>query len=191
MTEQQPLTNTPMPVRLTVDDYLLLDDAGAFEGYGKTELLEGEITYMNAQHRPHSRAKSRLYLAIAQALKDRSLEALVEVSVAIPPHNVPEPDIVVTNEPSGDGLAPLASIRLLIEVSDTTLKHDLGRKADLYAANGIPEYWVIDLTERRVLMHANPRWDGSGYDSQLDVPFGEPLHAVTIEGLTVQTATLG
>ncbi len=41
MTEQVPLTTSPLPYRLTVDDFLRLDEAGAFEGYGKTELIRG------------------------------------------------------------------------------------------------------------------------------------------------------
>ncbi|WP_017666119.1 hypothetical protein [Porphyrobacter sp. AAP82] len=57
----------------------------------------------------------------------------------------------------------------------------------------MPEYWVIDLNENRVLCHANPRSeaDGGGDDGQIDVPFGEMLYSATIEGLTVDTAGRG
>ena len=79
----------------------------------------------------------------------------------------------------------------MIEISDTTLKKDLGLKADIYARAGILEYWVFDLNDNRALLHANPRRDGLGYDGQLDVPFGEPLHVAAIEGLTVGTKGLG
>jgi Uma2 family endonuclease len=87
-------------------------------------------------------------------------------------------------------VVPLESVALLIEVSDSTLEIDLGRKADLYANAGVPEYWVVDVIENRVLLHANPRSDGSGYNRQLDVPFGEPLHAATIDELTLETTGL-
>jgi Uma2 family endonuclease len=40
---------------------------------------------------------------------------------------------------------------LVGEISDTTLAQDLDRKKHLYAALGIPEYWVIDVRGRRVL----------------------------------------
>jgi Putative restriction endonuclease len=40
---------------------------------------------------------------------------------------------------------------LVGEVSDTTLANDLDRKKHLYAALGIPEYWVIDVRGRQVL----------------------------------------
>ena len=34
---------------------------------------------------------------------------------------------------------------LVVEVSNTTLRFDLGRKTALYMAGGIPEVWVVDV----------------------------------------------
>ncbi len=177
--------------RLTVAEYLLLDQEGAF-GDRRTELFDGEVYYMSPKHRPHARAVTQVVVAVSHALKElgNTLEALTDISVPLSVHDVLEPDIAVTDAPEGEGLLPAESVKLVIEVSDSTLKTDLGLKADIYAQAGIPEYWVIDLTERRALLHANLRPDGSGYDGQLDVPFGEPLHAATIEGLTVETNEL-
>jgi Uma2 family endonuclease len=41
---------------------------------------------------------------------------------------------------------------LVGEISDTTLASDLDEKKRLYAAMGIPEYWVIDVQARRIFM---------------------------------------
>jgi hypothetical protein len=38
-----------------------------------------------------------------------------------------------------------AGIHLAVEVADNSLRYDLGRKAPLYLAGGVPEVWVIDL----------------------------------------------
>lgn len=178
--------------RLTVDEYLLLDREGAF-GDRRTELYDGEVYYMSPKHRPHARALTDMLFAVRDGLQraEIALGILTDVSVPLSDHTVLEPDIAITDAPDGDGLLPLKSVRLVIEISDSTLKTDLGHKADLYADAGVPEYWVVDVNENRVLMHANPHSDGSGYDGQLDVPFGEPLHAATIDGLTVETAGLG
>lgn len=190
MTEQVPLTTVPLPVKLRVEDYLMLDDAGAFDGYGKTELIDGEVVYRNAQHRPHARIKSRLFRLLAEAL-DRTasgLEPIVEGSIAVPPHNVPEPDIVVTSEPDGNGLIPLASVRLIVEVADSTLQSDLTKKAAIYARHGVPEYWVVDVQGGIVHRLWSPGEDGfADTDRYL---FGEPLAAATIAGLSVETAAL-
>lgn len=190
MTEQLPLNIAPLPVKLRLEDYLLLDQAGAFAAYAKTELIEGEIVFMNAQHRAHARIKTRLAMALTQALRDLGgkLEAIVEGSVAIPPANAPEPDIVVTSEAEGEGLIPLESVRLVIEVADATLKNDLIRKAAVYARHGVPEYWVVDVEGR--LIHQMWTLEGEAYAERQKMAFGERIAAATIENLAVETAGL-
>jgi Uma2 family endonuclease len=190
MTELASLVTTPTLVPLTIEDYLRLDDAGAFADYGKTELIEGQVYYMNAQHRPHARIKSRLHVSLAMALKVKGseLEAIIEASIAVPPHNVPEPDIVLTDAADGDGLVPLESVKLVVEVSETTLHNDLHRKATIYATHGIPEYWVVDVSGRAI----HRLWSATqGEYAKRDIaPFGAALSSVTIAGLTVPTDDL-
>ena len=69
MTEQLPWNTSPLPLRLRVDDFLLLDDSGAFRDYRKTELIDGEIYFKNAQHRPHMMAKGELAFRLRLALE--------------------------------------------------------------------------------------------------------------------------
>jgi len=38
----------------------------------------------------------------------------------------------------------------LIEVSDSSLTFDLRDKADLYSVSGVAEYWVVDVSNRRI-----------------------------------------
>ena len=177
--------------RLTVDEFLLLDRAGAF-GDRRTELVAGDIYYMSPQFRPHGFAKDELAYRLRRALETMgsAIHVATEQSVDFDANSQPMPDIILTNEPRGEGAIPASSVLLIVEVSASTLDFDLGVKAGLYAEAGVPEYWVVDLNENRVLMHASPRSDGSGYDGQLDVLFGEPLHAATIDGLTVESAGL-
>lgn len=190
MTELLPLNNAHLPVRLRLEDYLSLDAAGAFADYRKTELIDGEIFFMNAQHRPHAVIKSRLHVLLAHALVEhgQGWEAIVEGSIAIPPHNSPEPDIVVTSEPDGKGLIPLDSVKLIIEVSDATLAFDMKRKLPMYARNGISEYWIVDVEAR--VIHQMWAPEGESYTVRREVAFGSPAAAATIETLIVATATL-
>ncbi len=177
-----------------MEEYLLLDSEGAFDDR-RTELFDGEVYYMSPKHRPHARVLGDVYFSIRQALQacGSDLTALIDISVRLSNHDVPDPDIAITDAPEGKGILPLEALKLVIEVSDTTLAKDLGFKEELYARAGVPEYWVIDINENRVLCHANPRSeaDGGGYDGQLDVPFGEVLYSATIDGLTVETAGWG
>ena len=54
---------------------------------------------------------------------------------------------------------------LVVEVSKSLLNYDLHTKACLYASMGVPDYWVLDLVKRQLLVHRQP-----GADAK--VPFG-------------------
>ena len=71
----------------------------------------------------------------------------------------PVPDIaVVLGAPDDHDVNPTTAL-LVVEVSDTTLSIDLGDKADLYAAAGIADYWVLDLNNRLLHLHRDPQPD--------------------------------
>lgn len=180
----------PRPVRLTVRDFLRLDEAGAFEAYAKTELIEGVIVAMNAQFSMHARVKSRLFRRLAEAV-DRAMpgyEVWAEVSVAIAPENLPEPDLVVTNFSSDERVpVPSETVSLIVEIADTTAAFDLGPKARIYAAAGIAEYWVVDLAGA-IRQHWEPQPDG--YAQQRTITLGDRIEAATVAGLAVATAGL-
>jgi Uma2 family endonuclease len=65
-------------------------------------------------------------------------------------------------------------VLLLVEISDTTLRTDLGRKARIYASASVQEYWVIDLNNKTVYVHQKP--DGA-YTTRLVLSPGEQLSA--------------
>jgi Uma2 family endonuclease len=76
------------------------------------------------------------------------------------PTNEPEPDLVLLATPSRefqDASPRPGDLRLVVEISDTTLGFDLTTKADLYARAGIVEYWVIDVAARRLVVHRDAR----------------------------------
>lgn len=189
MTEQLPLNTGPLPVKLRVEDYLLLDEAGAFEAYNKTELIEGEILFVNAQHRPHGRTKTEFAFRLRDALLaiGSDLAILIETAVALPPNSVPEPDILLTREPEGSGLVPLASVALIVEVADATLANDLKRKAAIYAGADVPEYWVIDVDRALLIQLWQP--EGNSYVGRREQALAESIVAATIAGLELPAAS--
>lgn len=189
MNAPQTVLNCPRPARFTVDEFIRLHETGVFDKYSKSELIEGEIVCMNAQWSPHARIKSDLCVELALALRaiGSPLKPQVEVSVRLDDNSLPEPDIVLTDYRGGGGVA-LAAVALIVEVSDTTFAIDIGRKAGLYAAAGVPEYWVIHVEGENALLHMEPT--PNGYAEQIDVPFGEVLHSETIAGLSVATESM-
>lgn len=178
----------PRRVKLTIADFLRLDDAGAFRDYAKTELIDGEIIAVNSQFTGHARFKTRMSHRLQDVLDSimPSYLVLVEVAVAIPPQGMPEPDIVITNfQETGRVPVPVETIALILEVSDTTLRFDLGKKARLYAAAGVPEYWVADLQGRKLHQMWAPA--GKDYTQRRELPLGGRVEAVTVAGLGVET----
>ena len=186
MTIHQPLTTGKYLLRF--EDYRLLDEAGTF-GDARTELIGGEIIVMSPEYRPHSWPKDELHYRLRRALEEAGSPLHVASgSILVSDNDVPLPDVVVTAEPRGQGAIPLASVALVVEVSSTTLNHDMKRKVALYAAAGIPEYWVADVNARVIHQMWAPA--GEAYAEQREVAFGERIAAATIDGLALETAGL-
>ncbi len=180
---------SPEKVRLRVDDFLLLNDNGAFADYSKTELIEGEIFYMNAQHSRHARIKTELAVELSLTLRGMGseLRPIVEASTRVNDYSLPEPDIVVTSY-KGPHVVPLETVALIVEVSDTTIKTDLGRKQRIYAAAGVPEYWVVDVEGKVIHQLWSPA--AKSYREKREIRLGTRIEAVTIAGLGVATSGL-
>ena len=182
--------NVPHSHKLTVEEFIILDNNGMFESFSKSELIDGEIVCLNAQFSRHAQVKSLLLTDLNIALRTLAsdLQAWAEVSVHLSDHSLPEPDIVVTRF-RGTGAVPHASVALLVEVADTTLQNDMGRKAALYAMAGIPEYWVADVEGRVIHQTWGP--SGEAYAKRRTVAFGAEIAAATLTGVSVETGRLG
>lgn len=184
MAAQLPLSTSPQPARLTSRDFWLLADAGAFAGFVKTELIEGELRVVNAVHSRHARVHAMFTVEIGIALKELGspLVLLSTPSVNLSEDSVPEPDIVLARR-ADDKVLSGADMVLAIEISDTTLAEDLGRKMRLYAANGVPEYWVADVEGGVIHQMWSPGRDG--YAQRREVALGGRLEAVTVARLAI------
>ena len=188
--EDEPESDATFPIKLRVEDYERLDRTGAFDGIGKTELLDGLVYRMSPQFRAHGFAKDELAYRLRRCLEQLSLPLHVatEQSVRLDPNSEPQPDIVLTSEPQGEGAIPGSSVALIAEVSVSTLAFDLAGKAQIYAEAGIPEYWVIDVNATVLHRHWKPR--ANGYAKRDSLPLGERVEAVTVKGLGVETVGL-
>ena len=190
MTELLRIDTRQRRAKLSAADFEMLDRAGAFANYRKTELIDGDIYFVNSQLRSHGMVKMELYDALREALKrsGSKYRPVAEFTLSLGERDRPEPDIMLTSEPRGEGFVPVESVALVIEVSDTTLRTDLGRKLRQYAKGGIPEYWVADVKGRVVHRMSSPV-EGSYAQRDL-VRFGEPLTSQGLPGLTINTSDL-
>jgi Uma2 family endonuclease len=187
--EKRPLDAEPRPAKLTAKDFWLLAESGAFASHARTELIEGEIWVVNSVHRWHARVMGKLHYELVNAIKAAGLplEVLIAGSVSMSDDSVPEPDISVIAPMEDEAKTILCEeLKIAIEISDSSEKLDMGRKAQLYARHGVPEYWVIHRERREVIQMWSP--GAGGYVERREVKFGEPIEAATIEGLAVATS---
>ncbi|UVO53319.1 Uma2 family endonuclease [Sphingomonas sp. SUN039] len=180
---------SPKKIGLRAIDYLMLSDAGAFDGYGRTELIEGEVWTLSPAHSWHARTVSDFNFELGLALRKvkSSLRVFSGGSVSLTDDSVPEPDISVC-EDNDEGVLPLAKLKLAIEISDSTAATDLGVKLRLYAGAGVPEYWVVERDARVIHQMWAPS-DGV-YAERRAVAFGERVTAATLADVSIETSEL-
>jgi Uma2 family endonuclease len=174
----------PLPFKLRIEDYELLDRAGAFHGQ-RVELIEGVLIAMSPQRRPHSYLKNELTFRfrLALAAKGSDLSAQSEPTVQISATSAPEPDIALTTAPKGEGYVPIASVAMVVEIADTSMRFDMAEKRDIYAEASVPEYWVIDVGRTEVHRFHGPA-DGA-YRQEPPVPLAGELRSLTIPDLAI------
>ena len=128
----------------------------------RVELIEGRIFLMPPQYEPHV-AGVTLAARAAERAFGPGYWARQQSPIRLGKRSKPEPDVaVVLGSPtefieSGTPDNPL----LIIEVSDTTLRYDRGRKAAMYAKFGVLDYWILNLVDRQLEVHRDPVPDPS------------------------------
>jgi Uma2 family endonuclease len=172
-----PAPDVPTRYRFTVDDVQALVDSGVISRDASTELLDGEIIVMPSEGAPHLNWKEALNRALVTALGPE-WRVFPDASLHLSAEDAPEPDFYVL--PRGAEVKPVdpAAIALAVEIADTSLGHDLGRKSAKYAEYGVAEYWVVDLNSRRTHVLRKP--EGGAYHDITAVPFDGELAATRL-----------
>jgi Uma2 family endonuclease len=160
-------------VPLTVAQYHRMIDTGILPEGAPIELLggllvpkiRGEGMTVNPKH---AKVVNRL-LELAAALRGRGCHFRTQSPVSLPPFDEPEPDGAIARGSLDDYTErhPAAEdLSCVIEVADTSLAHDRTTKQRVYAAAGIPQYLIVDLTGRRIEVHEDPDPENRGYRSR-------------------------
>ena len=176
----------------TVDDYHRMTEAGILSADERTELIEGVVVTMSPIGAPHFVAVLLLDQLLRNAVGTRAVVS-VQGPIRLPPRSEPQPDLALLHPPTGRYRAVLpgpADVFLLVEVSDSTLARDRDVKAPLYAAHGIPEYWLVDLEARHVLVHRDPLPAERRWQSVQPVRSDAVLDLAALPGAAVPLAGL-
>jgi Uma2 family endonuclease len=155
-----PASQGPPRKRWTRVEYDALSSSGVLDDQ-KLELIEGELIEKVPKKPRHMFSASRLlkWAIIAFGFDFVLSEPYIDVAPNDNSTSEPEPDVIVVNREVthfADQKARPQDLALIIEISDTSLTFDLTTKAALYARAGIVDYWVLDITGRRMIVHRDP-----------------------------------
>jgi Uma2 family endonuclease len=177
----------------TVSDVERMVEAGIIGRHERFELIGGEIVPMSPKGLRHERWKMRLNRYFARLLDMHpdmaaTVEFVPETTFRLSDDTFLEPDFVFFGKT--DGLEGLdgATALLALEVSDSSLAYDLGRKSAVYAAFGVAELWVLNVETRVLTVFREPA--PLGYRQRVDVPSNETVEAARVPGLTVCTSAV-
>ncbi len=140
-----------------VDRYEEAVARGIFTAEDPIELIDGEIiTHMSPQRSPHSATVS-LVADVLKGAFGREFYVREQQPIELGDQSMPEPDIAVVRGTAADYFdSHPRTAELLVEVADSSLGIDRGRKLRLYAREGVPEYWIINLVDRCVEVRRRP-----------------------------------
>jgi Uma2 family endonuclease len=135
------------PRRISRVEFNKLYEMGMFEDE-RVELLRGVIVPMSPEGIPHVSTSVWLNRRLVRGLDDEYV-VRPEKPFAANDDSEPVPDFLITREDPRSGHPSTAL--LLIEISHSSLRKDRGAKRDLYAEVGVPEYWVINVSDLRAI----------------------------------------
>ncbi len=174
--------------RWTRAEYRRLTEDGYLQD-GKVELINGEIWNKTPQGRRHIATVMWVLSALTPVFGFDRLQS--QSSLPLSEDSDPEPDLAVLGQSLEQYIevdpAP-ADTLLVVEAANTSLCADLVIKQVMYAQSGIPEYWVVDIPNRRLHVFREPAADGYARETVLTT--GDEVRPLAAPDAPVRVADL-
>jgi Uma2 family endonuclease len=177
----------PRPLyRMSLEQYESLIATGFFAKHDDVHLINGYVVNRMAESPEHGavcdvirRTMEVILLAVAgwHARGQNGLKIPSQVSI-------PRPDLAIVRGDWRDYLNRYPESRdtaLVVEVSVSSLDEDRAM-ADIYAAGGVPVYWIVNVDDGQVEVYSDP--GPSGYQSHEVLAPGHVL-SVMVNGVEV------
>jgi Uma2 family endonuclease len=176
-----------VPFRFTREQYYEMDRLGYFRDV-RVQRIRGEIVVMSAVNWPHVASVRKTRLALEGAFA--GIGWVNDRNPLPTPDSDPEPDLTVVPGRFEDYTDHPTSALLVVEVSATSLFEDTTTMAEVFATAAAPEYWVVDITHRRLIVFRDPAplpadLGGFAYRTRMEL-----IESDTVSPLAAPTAQL-
>jgi Uma2 family endonuclease len=161
-------------VRFSREAYHFMAQSGMLPDR-RIELIDGEIYRMPPIGPPQGSLITRLMNFFIRQLP-AEYQCRVQLPIVVSDHSEPEPDLAIVRHRDDDYQKEHptpADVVLLVEVAQSSLEFDLGKKLQLYSTSGIAEYWVVNIERRSILVHRTP--SGNEYRDVTIVQAGDAI----------------
>ena len=190
-----PMRAVAMPPRKkpkwSVEEFHRVRATGIWDGL-RTYLIRGEIWEQGPMNPPHA-ALVGIVQAALQAIFGIGYPVRAQVPVVIGDSS-PLPDLSVVKGQACDYLkVHPTTAELIVEVADSSLFEDTTTKAEVYATGGIPDYWVLDIENRLLLVFRDPAplpEGGMAYRTCLKLKEDESVTPLTQPTATIRVRDL-
>jgi len=174
-------------IRFSRCDVERMLEAGILEGR-RFELIEGELIDKMGQNPPHAGVIQFLLEWLAHLFGVQKVRVQLSLELFGPDRdgNTPEPDLAVVADAKSEYRRrhPRADETVLVvEVADTSLRQDLLTKRDIYARAGVPEYWVVSIPYRELIVHRG--LDNGRYQEVTTLSGNDALSAASAPGKSI------
>jgi Uma2 family endonuclease len=183
----------PRNLLWTVEQFHYLGDLGMFEGR-RAWLVDGVIVEEGPMNPPHAIAATKTEDTIREAF-GKGFHVRVAKPLVFGQATDPEPDVAVLSGKAADYTTHPTTATLVVEVSDSSLRYGTTLKMSLYAAGGISDYWVVDVSGRQLLVFRDPQPEaaqphGHGYATKLTFGPSDSVSPFAAPQATIRVADL-
>ena len=171
--------------RLTVEEYFRMAEVGLLAPDARVELIEGEIIDMAPIGHRHTSVVSGLHGTFARELAD-DVFVWDQGTLRLSASSAPQPDLVLLKYRKDEyrRSPPLPDdVLLIVEVSESSLRHDRKVKVPLYAQHNIPEVWIVDVERRQIHFFHTPKAQHYAHASSTSSPGRVSLQALPVATL--------
>lgn len=166
-------------------EYEQLVELGAFRDE-RVELIYGRLVEMSAHGRLHSYTLMQLGEMLPRAVGLRA-RVRTQLPFTAIDESLPEPDVAIV-EPGEYLDSHPSRAHLLIEVADSSPAYDRLTKGPLYAASGVPEYWIVNLVDMLIEVYTDPSDDS--YLKQARQYRGDQLHLPSFDDVAINVSDI-